>query len=94
MMMCDQVHGVMRKANPSSPPPPSRLSPLVAKQYSRRGDKVNRNGYRRVRAVNGEAVEGVGIRLDLFNEELCNHEENGGICSRRRIYLRSLAALC
>ena len=29
------------------------------------------------------AVEGVGIRLDVFNEELCNHEENGGICSRQ-----------
>lgn len=29
------------------------------------------------------AVEGVGIRLDLFNKEVCNHEENGGICSRQ-----------
>lgn len=45
---------------------------------------MNRNGYRKSESSERErAVEGVGIRLDLFNEELCNHEENGGICSRQ-----------
>ena len=45
---------------------------------------MNRNEYRKSESSEQErAGEGVGIRLDLFNEECCNHEENGGICSRQ-----------
>lgn len=59
MMMVIKSMVLREEGNPSSPPPPSRLSPLVAKQYSRRGDKVNRNGYRKSESSEPErAVEG------------------------------------
>lgn len=45
---------------------------------------MNRKDYRKSECSEHEgAVEGVGVRLDLFDEEPCNHEENGGICSRQ-----------
>ena len=54
----DKVHDGYEEGNPSSPPPSSWLSPLIAKQYSRWGGKVNRNEYSKRQQWTGESCGG------------------------------------
>lgn len=79
MMMVIKSMVVMRKAtHPPTTTPPSRLCHWLPNNILGEETGETEMDTGRVRAVSGRGLWRVGIRLDLFNEELCNHEENGG----------------